>query len=324
MPKQENLFRPQTLNDFLGQKEIIKRLKIFIYSAKKRKTVLDHLLFYGPPGLGKTTLAQIIANEMGTNLFVVTAASLEKIVDIISILGQLNAGDILFIDEIHRLKKEVTEILYGAMEDFKVYVTYKSEENTKAITMNVSPFSLIGATTNAGYLTAPLRDRFAITFKFNYYNENELSLIAKNIAKLFNLTFDETCYLEIAKRSRFTPRILINHLKKIYDYAIYKNLKEINYFQLNKAFKYLKIYRYGLNDEDILIIKVLYERFLNQPTSLETIASCLNENVNNLKIINEPFLVMSSIIDRTKRGRILTKKGQEIYQKIIEEDNGLN
>lgn len=316
MYRSENILRPTKLDSFFGQDEIVKRLKVYIYSARVRDSILDHILFYGPPGLGKTTLAQIIANEMETNLVSISAPSLNKPLELISILSQLNDGDILFIDEIHRLKKEIGEILYSAMEDFVVYVPYKSEENTKAITLNVSPFTLIGATTNGGNLSNALRDRFPVTFKFNYYSLNDLILIINECSKILDLNFEEKCFYEIAKRSRLTPRVSNNLIKRIYDYMIYKGLKDIKYQDLIECFNFLKINEFGLNEDDISIIKLMYEKFLNVSVSLEWIASYLNEDVNNIKNINEPFLVNSGIIERTKRGRILTKKGIEIYKKI--------
>ncbi len=311
----DNVLRPKSLNDFFGQKETIKQLKAFIYSAKKRKTVLDHLLFYGPPGLGKTTLANIVANEMGTKIVTVTASSFDKLGDIVSILGQLNPGDILFIDEIHRLKKELMEVLYSAMEDYKVYVTYKSEENVKAITLTLNPFTLIGATTNAGSLSTPLRERFSIIFKFDYYKEDELIEIIKNNEKVFNLKLNETLLKEIALRSRDTPRYLNNILKRLYDYKIYKKIDNFDLKELHKAFNFLKIYKYGLSDEDIALIKILKERF-SRAVSLESLASIINDDVNNIRAINEPFLVNKGIIERTKSGRKLTLKGEKIYLEI--------
>lgn len=316
MLKLDNVFRPKSLSSFFGQKEIIKQLKAYIFSAKNRKTVLDHILFYGPPGLGKTSLAYIISNEMKVNIVTITASTLEKSIDLISILGQLNAGDILFIDEIHRLKKELMEILYSAMEDFKIYVTYKNDENVKALTLSLPPFTLIGATTSAGNLSHPLLDRFSIIFKFRFYTDEELIEIIKELEKILILELDEESMLEIALRSRETPRNLINLLKRLYDYKIYKKIDNFDKKEILKAFKFLKINKYGLNDEDIEIIKVLKEKF-NRPVSLEAIASILNEDSNNLKNINEPFLVNQGIIERTKQGRKLTKLGEDVYKQII-------
>lgn len=318
MSNMDNTLRPKVLTSFFGQKQIVSQLKAFIFSAKSRKTVLDHILFYGPPGLGKTTLAYIIANEMGGKIVTITASSLEKGSELISILGQLNPGDILFIDEIHRLKREFMEILYSAMEDFKIHATYKSEENVKALSFSLSPFTLIGATTNAGTLSIPLRDRFSIIFKFDYYKKNEIIEIIKENEKIFSLNLSDECYEEIALRSRDTPRYLNNLLKRLYDYKIYKKIEKFDKKELFNAFSFLKINKYGLNNEDLEIIKIMKEKFI-RPTSLEAIAALLNDDVNNIKNINEPYLVNKEIIERTKQGRKLTKFGEIIYQEFYKE-----
>ncbi len=311
----DNTLRPKSLSSFFGQKEIVSQLRAFIFSAKSRKTVLDHILFYGPPGLGKTTLAYIIANEMKGNIVTITASSIDKSSELISILGQLNPGDILFIDEIHRLKREFMEILYSAMEDFKIHATYKNDENVKALSFFLSPFTLIGATTNAGTLSIPLRDRFSIIFKFDYYKKDEIIEIIKENEKIFNLNLSEDCYQEIALRSRNTPRYLNNLLKRLYDYKVYKKIKIFDKNELFNAFNFLKINKYGLTREDIEIIKIMKEKFI-RPTSLEAIAALINDDVNNIKNINEPFLVSKGIIERTKQGRKLTKFGEVIYQEF--------
>lgn len=319
MESLDNFLRPKYLSSFFGQKEITSQLKAFIYSAKTRETVLDHMLFYGPPGLGKTTLANIIANEMKAKIITITATSIEKPQDLVSIIGQIQPGDIFFIDEIHRLKKEVMEILYSAMEDFKVYVPYSNDENTKVITLTIPPFTLIGATTNAGKITNALRERFSIIFKFNYYSIIDLKRIIKLNEKLFFLNLNKECYEEIALRSRETPRYLNNILKRLQDYKIYNNLDEINLNDLYLAFKFLKIYKYGLLEEDVNIIKIMKERY-SRPVSLESIASVLNDESENLKNLNEPYLIKNNIIELTKNGRILTKKGEEIYKEIINQN----
>lgn len=313
--KIDNLLRPSSFDTFFGQEDVTNQLKIHIFSAKNRKTVLNHILFYGPPGLGKTSLANILANEMGNKLITITAISLEKVPDLISILGQLEPGDILFIDEIHRLKIELCEILYSAMEDFKIYVSYKNDENTKLLTLNLAPFTLIGATTNIGSISKPLYDRFPLIFKLNYYDEKTLRKIIDHNKKIFNLNIDNSLYNLIIERSRFTPRYLNNILFKISDYSLYYGLKKIEEDDLIKAFKCMKINEGGLTFEDIEIIKIIGKNFSNKPISLESVASMLNEDVNNIKNINEPFLVRSNIILRTKRGRMLSQKGLKILEK---------
>lgn len=313
--KIDNLLRPSSFEKFFGQEDITSQLKIHIFSAKNRKTVLSHILFYGPPGLGKTSLANILANEMGSKIVTVTAISLEKVPDLVSILGQLEPGDILFIDEIHRLKIELCELLYSAMEDFKIYVSYKNDENTKLLTLNLAPFTLIGATTNIGSISKPLYDRFALIFKFNYYDEQTLWKIIDQNSKFFNLNIDEKLYPLITERSRFTPRYLNNILLKISDYSLYYNVKKFNEKELLHAFEIMKINEGGLTYEDIEIIKIIGKNFSNRPVSLEAVASMLNEDANNIKNVNEPFLVMSNIILRTKRGRMLSQKGLKILEK---------
>jgi len=316
MNSNENLLRPTQFSDFFGQNNIIDQLKIYIYSSKKEKKVLDHILFYGPPGLGKTTLAKIISNELKSNFIKVNALTIEKPSTLISLLGQLQENDILFIDEIHKLKKDFIEILYSVMEDFVINITYENNENTKVLTLNVPPFTLIGATTNAGCLPTPLRDRFPLIFKFNYYSSKELVDIYVSKDKLFQLNIDQDCHYEIVNRSRNTPRCLINIMKKLYDFKVYNKLNKFTKSKLFEAFKVLKIHEYGLNEEDIEIMKIILEKYNNSPLSLETISSIMNEDISNIRNINEPFLVMNEILLRTKRGRMLSKKGIDIYYSI--------
>ena len=316
MQNSDNYLRPTSLENFFGQKSIVDKMKVFIFSAKKRKTVLDHMLFYGPPGLGKTSLSYVVANEMNARIITISASAIKDIPEIVSILGTLDPGSILFIDEIHNLDKEVEEILYNAMEDFKINITYKSEENSKAISIDISPFTLIGATTLAGNISTPLRDRFGITMKFEYYDEKELKEIILFNAKKIRLHLLSSTAKEIASRSRKTPRVANNILKRLLDYSIFHNIKKYDAENILEAFKFLNIYEYGLTNEDICILKCLYINFSCKPVSLEAIASVLNENVINLRDINEPFLVNQNLIERTKKGRQITKKGIEIYKKI--------
>lgn len=310
-----NIFRPNSLDEFFGQKNEIKKLKIYLYSAKKRKSVLDHMIFYGPPGCGKTSLAYIVANEMKTNILTISASSLEKTTDIISIFGQINDGDILFIDEIHRLDKEISEIIYSALEDFKINISFKTPEGSKGITLNISPFTLIGATTDFGKLSIPFRTRFPIILKFDYYLDDELAEIVIKNAKKINIEIEYSEALEIAKRSRKTPRIAINNLKRIYDFCFYKKINHIDQKTLKEAFKYLNIYENGLNKDDIQILNVFKNYYNNGPVSLESIASILNDDVNNIKVLNEPFLVSIGYIKRTRKGRILAKEGEDFLNK---------
>ena len=316
MGNNDNYLRPTSLENFFGQIQIKKELEVYIFSAKKRKTVIDHMLFYGPPGLGKTSLAYVIANEMSAKIITISASAIKDVPDLISILGTLDPGTILFIDEIHNLDREIEEILYNAMEDFKLNITYKSEESSKAITIDLSPFTLIGATTLAGNISTPLRDRFGIVFKFSYYSDKDLKEIIKYNAKKMRLHLLVPAINEITTRCRKTPRIANNILKRLLDYSIFYNIKKFDDKNIQEAFKFLNIKKYGLTNEDIQVLKCLYINFKSKPVSLEAIASILNENVINLRDINEPFLVSQNFIERTKQGRQITKKGIEIYKEI--------
>jgi Holliday junction DNA helicase RuvB len=316
MSIKDNYLRPQTLNDFFGQSNIIEKLKVFIYSAKKRKTVLDHILLYGPPGLGKTSLAYVIANEMGVKITTISASAIKELPDLVNLLACLNPGDILFIDEIHNLDQQLEEILYSALEDFRINITYKSEENSKALSIELSPFTLIGATTLIGNISIPLRDRFGILFKFNYYNDFDLKEIILNNAKKFEIDMEDEAAYDIALRSRKTPRVANNILKRMYDYALFKNYKKITRPIAKEAFNFLNINQYGLNEVDIEILNALYYKFHGQAVSLEAIAAILNDNVVNLRDVNEPYLVNTGLIDRTKQGRIITKIGEKIILEI--------
>ncbi|HKL72653.1 MAG TPA: Holliday junction branch migration DNA helicase RuvB [Candidatus Onthovivens sp.] len=315
----DNLLRPKYLKDFFGQINVVEQLKVFIYSAKSRNSVIDHILFYGPPGLGKTSLANIVANELEQNIISISAPSLEKPNDIIQILSQIEPGGILFIDEIHRLDKKIEEILYSVLEDFKLFIPYRSDENNiKTLELDVSPFTLIGATTDPGVLSSPFRDRFPIKLHLIYYSEEELAKIIMNNASLFSLIIEKREALEIAKRSRKTPRVANNNLKRIYDYLVFHHTDELNMNILEKIFVFLHINELGLTELDLSFIKVLKERFSGGPVSLESISAVLNENLNVLRLVIEPFLVNIDLIERTKRGRILTLKGLNYYKKSIE------
>src|SRR5574344_1774921 len=316
MPNNNNYLRPTLIENYFGQKTIIEELKVYIFSAKKRKTVLDHMLFYAPPGLGKTSLAYVVANEMKAKIVTVSASAIKEIQDMVSILGTLDPGDILFIDEIHNLDREVEEILYSALEDFRINITYKSEENSKALSIELSPFTLIGATTLIGNISIPLRDRFLILFKFNYYNDFDLKEIILNNAKKFEIEMEDEAAYDIAVRSRKTPRVANNILKRMYEYALFKNYKKITRTIAKEAFNFLNINQYGLNEVDIEILNALYYKFHGQAVSLEAIASILNDNVVNLRDVNEPYLVNTGLIDRTKKGRIITKIGEKIILEI--------
>ena len=321
MSETNNLFRPNLLSDFVGQDEIVNKLKIYIYSAKERNETLDHTLFYGPPGVGKTSLAFIIAHEFNSKIKVVSAPTLKTIGDLVGILSILDPGDVLFVDEIHRLDKSLEEILYSVLEDFKLNITFKNSEQVKLVNFDISPFTFIGATTQIALISSPLRDRFGITFKFDYYSVEEISKIIRENTIKMGFSIDNSEAIEIAKRSRKTPRIANNLLKRIVDFTIYENSKKITKQILNNAFSMLKIDKDGLRKEDIDILKLMFKKFKNVPISLEVIASYIGENVNNIRDVYESYLVNEGYIERTKRGRILTLKGIKKCEEVLLNDD---
>ena len=321
MSETNNLFRPNLLSDFVGQDEIVNKLKIYIYSAKERNETLDHTLFYGPPGVGKTSLAFIIAHEFNSKIKVVSAPTLKTIGDLVGILSILDPGDVLFVDEIHRLDKSLEEILYSVLEDFKLNITFKNSEQVKLVNFDISPFTFIGATTQIALISSPLRDRFGITFKFDYYTVEEISKIIRENTIKMGFSIDNCEAIEIAKRSRKTPRIANNLLKRIVDFTIYENSKKITKQILNNAFAMLKIDKDGLRKEDIDILKLMFKKFKNVPISLEVIASYIGENVNNIRDVYESYLVNEGYIERTKRGRILTLKGIKKCEEVLLNDD---
>ena len=321
MSETNNLFRPNLLSDFVGQDEIVNKLKIYIYSAKERNETLDHTLFYGPPGVGKTSLAFIIAHEFNSKIKVVSAPTLKTIGDLVGILSILDPGDVLFVDEIHRLDKSLEEILYSVLEDFKLNITFKNSEQVKLVNFDISPFTFIGATTQIALISSPLRDRFGITFKFDYYTVEEISKIIRENTIKMGFSIDNSEAIEIAKRSRKTPRIANNLLKRIVDFTIYENSRKITKQILNNAFAMLKIDKDGLRKEDIDILKLMFKKFKNVPISLEVIASYIGENVNSIRDVYESYLVNEGYIERTKRGRILTLKGIKKCEEVLLNDD---
>ena len=300
--------RPQRLDEYIGQNELKKNLKIFIGAALNRDETLDHILLYGPPGLGKTTLANVIANEMHANIHVASGPSIEKVGDIAAILSELQPGDILFIDEIHRLPRVVEESLYTALEDFTFTIMINREINSKALTIQLPPFTLIGATTRAGALSSPLRARFGIFEKLNFYDIDECQKIIERTAHVFGCTIDEKASLEIAKRSRGTPRIANRLLKRVRDFANYENSVHISYKNAIDALKALRVDSLGLDDVDIKYLETLIKRFNGGPVGLQTLANSIGEEEENLEDVYEPYLIKLGFIDRTPKGRIANKK----------------
>lgn len=307
----DSSLRPLSLQEYVGQKDLKENLKVFIGAALHRNEPLDHVLLYGPPGLGKTTLAHVIAHEMGTNIKVVTGTTIEKTGDLAAILSELEPGDILFIDEIHRLPRVVEESLYSAMEDFRFDIVINRETSSKSLSINLPPFTLIGATTRAGDLSAPLRARFGIVEKLNFYSIDEIKDIVKRTSRVLKTEIDDKGQLEIAKRSRGTPRIANRLFRRVRDFANYQNRDKVNYQDTLNALNALKVDSIGLDDVDIRYLKTLIERFKGGPVGLESLANAIGEEVMNLEDVYEPYLLQIGFIDRTPRGRVARDKAYE-------------
>lgn len=317
--KQENSIRPRWLKDYIGQDKAKEKLDIFIKSSLSRKEPLDHVLLQGPPGLGKTTLSTIIANELGVNLRVTSGPAIERPSDLASILTNLAEGDVLFIDEIHRINRSVEEILYSAMEDFVLDIIVGKGPNAQSIRIDLERFTLIGATTRAGMLSAPLRDRFGVLLSLNLYDSKDLTTIVKRSASILDIPIDDNGAEEIAKRSRGTPRIANRLLKRVRDYAIVKADDKIDYETSKKGLELLEIDPMGLDTMDKKIILTMYENFGGGPVGVDTIAASTGiENVT-IEDVYEPYLLQIGFISRTPRGRVLTRKAYEHYGLKFEE-----
>ncbi len=302
--------RPKKLTDFIGQADLKEMLHVFIQTALHREETLDHVLLFGPPGLGKTTLASIIANEMGTNIYIVSGPSLDRVGDLAAILSSLDPGDVLFIDEIHRIPRVVEEVLYSAMEDFAIDIITGKDSTATTLRIELPPFTLVGATTRVGDITAPLRDRFGIVQHLDYYNSEDLQKIIMRTAKVFNFKIAKDAALEIAKRSRGTPRIANRLFKRVRDFAQFEDLdcKLITLDIANKSLEKLLIDSEGLNITDRRYLKTLIEKFNGGPAGLNAIASTLSEDSQTLEDVIEPFLLKNGFITRTPRGRVATEK----------------
>ena len=307
----DNSIRPESLDEYIGQSEVKENIKVFIEAAKMRDEPLDHVLLYGPPGLGKTTLAYIIANELGSNIKTASGPAIEKSGDLAAILSTLEPGDVLFIDEIHRMPRFIEEILYPAMEDFTLDIVVGTDSNTRSIKIDLPPFTLVGATTRAGDLTSPLRDRFGITCKLKYYDENELQDIIKRTSRVLNMPISEEASLSLAKRSRGTPRIANRLFKRVRDFALVEGLDEINDEITDKALNRLKVDKIGLDETDHQFLLAIIEKFNGGPVGVETIASSIGEEISTIEDVYEPYLLQNGFIKRTNRGRVVTRKAYE-------------
>ncbi|MDY2590794.1 MAG: Holliday junction branch migration DNA helicase RuvB [Agathobacter sp.] len=311
--KIESSLRPQTLNDYIGQEKIKDNLKIYIEAAKQRGESLDHVLFYGPPGLGKTTLAGIIANEMGTHVKITSGPAIGKPGEMAAILNGLQEGDILFVDEIHRLNRQVEEVLYPAMEDYAIDVMIGKGESARSIRLNLPKFTLVGATTRAGMLSAPLRDRFGVVNHMEFYTVEELKTIIMQSAKVLNVSIDEKGAYEMARRSRGTPRLANRLLKRVRDFAEVKYDGSITYDVASFALDLLEVDKMGLDMSDRTIIMTIIEKFNGGPVGLDTLAASIGEDSGTIEDVYEPYLVKNGFINRTPKGRVATDFAYEHF-----------
>ena len=307
----ESSIRPLVLDEYIGQSEVKENIHVFIEAAKMRNETLDHVLLYGPPGLGKTTLAYIIAREMGVNIKTASGPSIEKSGDLAAILSTLEPGDVLFIDEIHRMPRYIEEILYPAMEDFTLDIIIGSEGNSRNIKIDLPPFTLVGATTRAGDLSSPLRDRFGIVSKLKFYTDDELSAIVKRTSRVLKMDITDEAALELAKRSRGTPRIANRLFKRVRDFALVDKKEVIDLEVMKKALDRLKVDKGGLDEADHQLLRAIIERFNGGPVGIEALASSIGEEVSTIEDVMEPYLLQEGYLKRTSRGRCVTPKAYE-------------
>ena len=303
--------RPDTIDQYIGQEEVKQNIKVYIESAKMRGESLDHVLLYGPPGLGKTTLANIIANELGVNLRTASGPSIEKPGDLAAILSTLEKNDVLFIDEIHRMPSYIEEILYPAMEDYALDIIFGSEGNSRSIRINLPPFTLVGATTRIGDLTSPLRDRFGIISKLQFYTVEELTKIVERTSKVLEVPIEHDAARELASRSRGTPRIANRLFKRVRDFALVEGNGVIDLEITKKALTRLKIDEKGLDDTDHQLLLAIIQKFNGGPVGIESVASAIGEEVTTIEDVYEPYLLQQGYLKRTPRGRMVTNLAYE-------------
>ena len=304
----EKKLRPTSFSEYIGQEKVKKNLQVFVEAAKKRKEPLDHVLLYGPPGLGKTTLAGIVAEEMGVNIKITSGPAIEKPGELAAILGQLSENDVLFIDEIHRLSKQVEEVLYPAMEDYAIDIVIGKGEQSRSLRISLPKFTLVGATTRAGMLSAPLRDRFGVVSRLDLYNVGELMTIVMRSADVLGIKLDDEGALEIAKRSRGTPRLANRLLKRVRDFAEVEHQGKIDYNVAKGALDRLDVDAFGLDDTDRNILKTIIKNYGGGPVGLDVLAAAIGEDSGTIEDVYEPYLIKTGLINRTPRGRVVTEK----------------
>ena len=308
----DNTIRPESINEYIGQTDVKENIQVFVSAAKMRDEPLDHVLLYGPPGLGKTTLAFIIAHELGTKIKTASGPSIEKSGDLAAILSSLEPGDVLFIDEIHRMPRYIEEILYPAMEDFSLDIIVGSEGNSRNIKIDLPPFTLVGATTRAGDLSAPLRDRFGIISKLQFYTIEELKEIIKRTARVLSVEITDDASYELAKRSRGTPRIANRLFKRVRDFALVKGNGVIDIDITNEALNRLKVDKIGLDNTDHELLLAIINKYNGGPVGIEAISSTIGEEVTTIEDVIEPYLLQMGLLKRTARGRVVTDKAYEV------------